>query len=117
MQKNLRHCKIRTNCIRTEHKMFAIKLSDNEVIVLESRKVSRDSQINPDEEGIFAYHVNADVLANLGTAKVIYRDNPPESGWYPSTLVKGNTATFRNYTIEVLDSDSTGEVVKVTIKR
>ena len=98
-------------------KMFTIKLSDNEVIVLESRKVSQDSQIGPDEAGIFAYHVNADILTNLGTAKVIYRDNPPTSGWYPSTLVKGNTATFRNYTIEVLDSDSTGEVVKVTIKR
>ena len=98
-------------------KMFAIKLSDNEVIVLESRKVSRDSQITPDEEGIFAYHVNADILSNLGTAKVIYRDNPPVSGWYSSTLAKGNTATFRNYIIEVLDSDSTGEVVKVSIKK
>jgi hypothetical protein len=97
--------------------MLTIKLSDSEVIVLESRKVSRDSQISPDEEGIFAYHINADILSNLGTAQVIYRDNPPQSGWYPSTLAKGNTATFRNYLIEILDSDSTGDVVKITIKK
>jgi hypothetical protein len=31
--------------------------------------------------------------------------------------VQGNTATFRNYTIEILDSDPTGDVVKVTIKK
>lgn len=98
-------------------KMLTIKLSDSEVIVLESRKASRDSQISTDEEGIFAYHINADILSNLGTAQVIYRDNPPQSGWYPSTLVKGNTATFRNYIIEVLDSDPTGEVVTITIKK
>ena len=95
----------------------SIKLNDKESIVLESRKISRDSQISPDEEGIFAYHVDAEILTNLGTAKVIYKDNPPASGWYPSTLAKGDKATFRNYTIEILDSDSTGEIVRVSIKK
>jgi M6 family metalloprotease-like protein len=98
-------------------KMLTIKLNDKESIVLESRKISRDSQISPDEEGIFAYHVDADILTNLGTAKVIYKDNPPASGWYPSTMTKGDKATFRNYTIEILDSDSTGEIVRISTKK
>ena len=98
-------------------KMFTIKMNSNEALVLESRKMGRDSQILPEDEGLFVYYVNADIQTNLGTVKVIYKDNPPTNGWYPTTLTKSDKATFRNYTIEVLDSDSSGEIVKVTIKK
>lgn len=98
-------------------KMLTIKLSSTEAIVLESRKASRDSLISPDEEGIFAYYIDTSIRSNVGAIKVIYKENPPASGWYPSTLTKGDKGVFRNYIIEILDSDSSGEIVKVTIKK
>ncbi len=96
-------------------KMLTIKLNSKEALILESRRAGRDSQISKEDEGIFAYHVDADVKTNLGAVKVIYKDNPPSSGWYPSTLSQGDKATFRNYTIEILDSDMFSDTVKISI--
>ncbi|MBU3693137.1 MAG: hypothetical protein FGM47_06445 [Candidatus Nanopelagicaceae bacterium] len=99
----------------SEIKMLIIKLNNNESVVLESRRAGRDSQLSKEDEGIFAYHVDVDVKTNIGAVKVIYKDNPPSSGWYPSTLHKADKATFRNYTIEILDSDPSDETVKISI--
>ena len=96
-------------------KMLAIKLSNNEAVVLESRKQSDDSWINKEEEGIFAYIIDANIGGNVGAANVIYKESKPASGWFPSTLAKGDTARFRKYTFEILESDSSGEIVKIKI--
>jgi M6 family metalloprotease-like protein len=96
-------------------KMLTIKLNNKEALVLESRRAGKDSQISKEDEGIFVYNIDVDIETNQGAAKVIYKDNPPQSVWYPSTLSKGDKASFRNYTIEVLDSDPSGDTVKISI--
>ncbi len=96
-------------------KMLTIKLNSKEALVLESRRAGKDSQISKEDEGIFVYNIDVDIETNQGAAKVIYKDNPPQSGWYPSTLSKGDKASFRNYTVEILDSDPSGDTVKISI--
>ncbi len=96
-------------------KMIAIKVSKNEVLVLESRRQSLDSRINKEEEGVFAYYIDVNIGGNVGAAKVIYKDKKPANGWFSSTLAKGDKATFRNFGIEILEADTSGEIVKITI--
>jgi M6 family metalloprotease-like protein len=96
-------------------KMIAIRLSEHETIVLESRRKGKDSLIFKEEEGIFAYYVDANIPTDGGAIKVIYKDNIQATEFFPNKLAKGDKATFRNFGIEILEADTSGEIVKITI--
>jgi hypothetical protein len=96
-----------------------IKLTGNQILVIESRRTSELGEILKGEEGVLAYIVDADIRGNDGAATLVFnspktRRLPNGGGALIGTLQKGESIVVQGIKLEVLGSDSLSDVVRVS---
>ena len=100
-------------------KSMMIKLTGNQILVIESRRTSELGEILKGEEGVLAYIVDADIRGNDGAATLVFnspktRRLPNGGGALIGTLQKGESIVVQGIKLEVLGSDSLSDVVRVS---
>ena len=95
--------------------MAAVPLSEDEVIVLESRRnIGYDRFAAPSNEGVMVYTVEAELFSRELPIKVA--GDTGEGDTYQSPILKfGESVTVRGYTTTVIADD--GETHTVTIAK
>jgi hypothetical protein len=100
-------------------KTVMIRLGTSEILVVENRKSSDLGYLSKAEEGVFAYLIDANIESNKGAAKPIF-NNPKtrmlsaNRAVFPGTLQKGESVSYRGIKVEVLDSQTNGDIVRIS---
>jgi hypothetical protein len=100
-------------------KVAMIKLANNQILVIESRRSSALGAMSKTEEGVLAYFIDADIKGNEGTATPVFVDPRTRrlasgGGAFIGTLQKGESVSSQGYKIEVLDADSLSDVIRIS---
>ena len=78
----------------TGTKLVAVKLDDENILVIESRRASSLDKLTSSQEGILVYKVNMTTPASLGAVELLF--NKPNVGLIPGDKKKwGSSATFQ----------------------
>lgn len=92
-----------------------IPISPSQALVFESRRILRyDSKLGKDSEGVLIYKVDTAVASGSGPMRVISRPGSTDSMFRDAPLKLGESRTVDGYQIEVVESGSWGDVIKVS---
>ena len=100
-------------------KMLAIKLSESQLLVLESRRKSQLDELTSSEEGVLVYRVDVNLKSNDGAIKVISNGSPVHVSANGNRLVvgtiqQGESLTSNGVKITVLKQGASGDFVSVS---
>jgi M6 family metalloprotease-like protein len=103
----------------SEVKTILIKLGGSQILVIESRRSSDLSILSKDEEGVLVYTIDINVRSNDGSANLVFnspktRKLPNGSGALIGTLQAGEKVTSGGIKVEILSSDASGDIVRVS---
>ena len=100
-------------------KTVMIRLGTSEILVVENRKSSDLGYLSKAEEGVFVYLIDANIESNKGAAKPIF-NNPKtrmlsaNRAVFPGTIQKGESVSYRGIKVEVLDSQTNGDIIRIS---
>jgi len=100
-------------------KMLAIKLSESQLLVLESRRKGQLDELTSSEEGVLVYRVDVNLKSNDGAIKVISNGSPVHVSANGNRLVvgtiqQGESLTSNGVKITVLKQGASGDFVSVS---
>ena len=101
-----------------EAKTILIKQGGSKILVIESRRSSDLNFLSKEEEGVLVYTIDVNVRGNDGAANLVF--NTPKirksanSGGLVGTLNSGETVTSGGIKVEILSSDASGDIVRVS---
>jgi M6 family metalloprotease-like protein len=103
----------------SEAKTILIKLGGSQILVIESRRASDLSILSKEEEGVLVYTVDVNVRGNDGSANLVFnspktRKLPNGGGALIGTLQAGEKVTSGGIKVEILSSDASGDIVRVS---
>lgn len=91
-----------------------IPISTTEAIVMESRRAIRyDAKLEKESEGVLVYKVNTSIRSGLGPIKVLSRPGSTKVWMEDAPLKLGENYLVDGYSIEVIESEVFGDVIKV----
>ena len=103
----------------SEAKTILIKLGGSQILVIESRRSSDLSILSKEEEGVLVYTIDVNVRSNDGSANLVFnspktRKLPNGGGALVGTLQAGEKVTSGGVKVEILTSDASGDIVRVS---
>jgi len=93
------------------------RISNSQILVAESRRSSELGEMAKSEEGVHIYLVDANIKSNDGAMKPIFERQSNRDRFLIGTSREGESVTTSGMKIEVLRSDSTGEIVRISTKK
>ena len=106
------------SAIDNEAKTILIKQGGSKILVIESRRSSDLNFLSKEEEGVLVYTIDVNVRGNDGAANLVF--NTPKirksanSGGLVGTLNAGEIVTSGGIKVEILSSDASGDIVRVS---
>jgi hypothetical protein len=106
------------SAIDNEAKTILIKQGGSKILVIESRRSSDLSFLSKEEEGVLVYTIDVNIRGNDGSANLVF--NTPkirksaDSGGLVGTLQSGETVTSGGIKVEILSSDGSGDIIRVS---
>ena len=106
------------SAVANEAKTILIKQGGSKILVIESRRSSDLSFLSKEEEGVLVYTIDVNIRGNDGSANLVF--NTPKirksanSGGLVGTLQSGETVTSDGIKVEILSSDASGDIVRVS---
>jgi M6 family metalloprotease-like protein len=102
----------------SETKLFVYKISESQVLVVESRKKSSLDDLTPAEEGVLVYKVDVNLGSDRAPISLIHNGSP----WHNlraqsllvGTLQQGESISSDGIKISVLKSTDNGDFVKIS---
>ena len=96
-----------------------IKQGGSKILVIESRRSSDLSILSKEEEGVLVYTIDVNIRGNDGSANLVFntpktRKLPNDSGALIGTLQAGEKVTSGGIKVEILSSDASGDIVRVS---
>ncbi len=100
-------------------KTILVKQSANQILVIESRRTSDLGILSKEEEGVLVYRIDTNIRSGDGAANLIFssaktRRMPNGGGGLIGTLHAGEIVTSNGVKVEVLFSDKSGDIIKVS---
>lgn len=100
-------------------KTILVKQSANQILVIESRRTSDLGKLSKEEEGVLVYTIDTNIRSGDGAANLIFnsaktRRLPNGGGGLIGTLQAGEIVTSNGVKVEVLYSDTLGDIIKVS---
>jgi M6 family metalloprotease-like protein len=106
------------SAIDNEAKTILIKLGGSQILVIESRRSSDLSFLSKEEEGVLVYTIDVNTRGNDGAANLVFNTpkirNSPNGGGLVGTLQSGEKVTSGGIKVEILSSDASGDIVRVS---
>jgi hypothetical protein len=106
------------SAIDNEAKTILIKQGGSKILVIESRRSSDLNFLSKEEEGVLVYTIDVNIRGNDGAANLVF--NTPKirksanSGGLVGTLNSGETVTSGGIKVEILSSDGSGDIIRVS---
>lgn len=94
-------------------KAVFVKISDNEVLVVENRRSSLIDLLNREEEGVVVYVVDVNKRDNEGAVRNLYVTESVRRGMLLGSLFPGEKVEYKGIRIDVLSSAIEGDYVSV----
>ena len=100
-------------------KTILVKQSANQILVIESRRTSDLGMLSKEEEGVLVYTIDTNIRSGDGASNLIFnsaktRRLPNGGGGLIGTLQAGEIVTSNGVKVEVLFSDKSGDIIKVS---
>ena len=106
------------SAIDNEAKTILIKQGGSKILVIESRRSSALNFLSKEEEGVLVYTIDVNLRGNDGAANLVF--NTPKirksttGDWLVGTLESGETVTSSEIKVEILSSDASGDIIRVS---
>jgi M6 family metalloprotease-like protein len=100
-------------------KTILVRQSANQILVIESRRTSALGILSKEEEGVLVYTIDTSVRSNEGAADLVFNSAKTRrmsngGGGLIGTLQAGEIVTSRGVKVEVLYSDKSGDIIRVS---
>jgi hypothetical protein len=107
------------SAIDSEAKTILIKLGGSQILVIESRRSNDLSILAKEEEGVLIYTIDVNIGGNDGSARLIFntakiRKSPNGGSGLVGTLQSGEKVASGGIKVEILSSDASGDIVRVS---
>lgn len=106
------------NINSSNKKILVTKISENKLIVVESRRKSELDDLNKNEEGVLVYRVDVNLGSNNGPIKMITNGSPSHQSMGQSLLVgtlqQGESISTDGLTIKVIKQGENGDFVQLS---
>jgi hypothetical protein len=107
------------SAIDSEAKTILIKLGGSQILVIESRRSNDLSILSKEEEGVLIYTIDVNIGGNDGSARLIFntakiRKSPNGGSGLVGTLQSGEKVASGGIKVEILSSDASGDIVRVS---
>jgi len=106
------------SAVANDAKTILIKLDGSKILVIESRRSSSLSFLSKEEEGVLVYTIDVNIRSNDGSANLVF--NTPKirqstiGDGLVGTLESGEIVTSGGIKVEILSSDASGDIVRVS---
>lgn len=104
--------------VSSETKLLVYKISDSQVLVVESRRKSSLDELTPSEEGVLVYKVDVNLGSDRAPISLVHNGSPSHVSGNQSLLVgtlqEGESISSDGVKISVLKSGLKGDFVEVS---
>ncbi len=100
-------------------KTILVKQTEDRILVIESRRTSDLGMLSKEEEGVLVYTIDTNKRSGEGATSLVFNSAKTRrlsngAGGLVGTLQAGESITSGGVKVEVLHSDSSGDIIKVS---